>query len=444
MKRRLAILTAALLCSLPAEAATIRVPADYATIGQAANAAGNGDTLLVACGTYFEHDINLPGACVLRGEGEGADCVVIDAQQLGRCVIASSLGIVLEKLTLRGGVGGTRGGGFYNTGGSVLRDVTIENCSASSQGGGAYCGSVSFRNLVLVGNSANYGGGLYAQDYGYTQELPAPSTGLLAIGNEALEGSAIYIQTCSWYWHAQLEGLTIVGNRSAAGGALTMGAMDGEWPNWLSIKRSIFAGNEGYALSCPSSWDDFYLFSAPAGSDWDAFVSMSCFWENTLGDFGGSLDNLTGSYGNIFTDPGFCTPELGDYSLREDSPCLPAGNLSRVTMGAIAAPCVLTSVADGGGLPARPGRIANVPNPFNPSTEIRFTLTGPQRVSLRVYDIAGRCVATLLDRAPLAAGAQAIAWNGRDAAGRALPSGIYLYRLEAGELKATQKMTLLK
>jgi len=86
----------------------------------------------------------------------------------------------------------------------------------------------------------------------------------------------------------------------------------------------------------------------------------------------------------------------------------------------------------------------NEPNPFNPTTEIRFDLPRSGRVQLRVYDLAGRLVRTLVD-GPMTAGAeQRVIWNGRDGAGRMVSSGVYLYRLQAAEFEQTKRMVLLK
>ncbi len=81
---------------------------------------------------------------------------------------------------------------------------------------------------------------------------------------------------------------------------------------------------------------------------------------------------------------------------------------------------------------------SNYPNPFNPSTEIRFTLPEASAVSLVVYDVMGREVERLLDKT-LGAGYHEARW---DATG--LPSGVYLYRIEAGSFAQTRRMTLLK
>jgi hypothetical protein len=86
----------------------------------------------------------------------------------------------------------------------------------------------------------------------------------------------------------------------------------------------------------------------------------------------------------------------------------------------------------------------NSPNPFNPVTTLRFGLPQPAQVTLKVYDGAGRLCATLLERAPLPGGFHALTWRGIDDAGRRLSSGIYFCRIEAGDFRATSKMTMLK
>jgi len=83
----------------------------------------------------------------------------------------------------------------------------------------------------------------------------------------------------------------------------------------------------------------------------------------------------------------------------------------------------------------------NFPNPFNPSTTIGFSLSSPAHVRLRVYNMLGQEVATLLDRSCLSGTHQAV-WNGLDDSGNAVPSGIYVYRLETGHVTLMNKMLL--
>jgi cytochrome c peroxidase len=73
---------------------------------------------------------------------------------------------------------------------------------------------------------------------------------------------------------------------------------------------------------------------------------------------------------------------------------------------------------------------AGQPNPFVASTLIRFDLLQPSRVKLAIYDLGGRLQRRLYERPFEPAGARAVTWDGRDGAGRAVPPGIYLYRLE--------------
>lgn len=99
-------------------------------------------------------------------------------------------------------------------------------------------------------------------------------------------------------------------------------------------------------------------------------------------------------------------------------------------------------------LPGIPDRIShlhqNRPNPFNPQTTIAFDLPSEQAVSLRVYDVAGRLMDTLLSDAPANAGRNEVVWRGRDTAGRVVPAGIYFYRLTAGGYTETKRMVLVK
>jgi hypothetical protein len=104
----------------------------------------------------------------------------------------------------------------------------------------------------------------------------------------------------------------------------------------------------------------------------------------------------------------------------------------------------LVPIYTGAGEVALPTELhANHPNPFNPSTTISYRLGEAGRVRLTIYDAAGRHVRTLADRAE-AAGEHAVVFDGRDDAGRALASGVYFYRLDAGDVTRTRKMVLLK
>jgi hypothetical protein len=92
---------------------------------------------------------------------------------------------------------------------------------------------------------------------------------------------------------------------------------------------------------------------------------------------------------------------------------------------------------------ATPELLQNHPNPFNPATEISFTLPTHTRVTLTIYDVEGRRVRTLVDGA-LTSGTKRVAWDGRDAGGSTVSSGVYFCTLRTPESTVTRKMTLLK
>lgn len=87
--------------------------------------------------------------------------------------------------------------------------------------------------------------------------------------------------------------------------------------------------------------------------------------------------------------------------------------------------------------------LGNYPNPFNPQTRIDFELADPCRVSLEVYDAKGRLVRTLVDEAR-PAGRHHANWDGTDPGGRRVASGMYFFRLHAGDYESVMKMTLIK
>ena len=86
----------------------------------------------------------------------------------------------------------------------------------------------------------------------------------------------------------------------------------------------------------------------------------------------------------------------------------------------------------------------NYPNPFNPMTTIDFDLPEIADVSLVIYDITGRKVRTLVSESNIDAGFKRIVWNGRDDMGNSVATGMYIYRLQAGDYVDVKKMSFLK
>ncbi|MFA6455757.1 MAG: YCF48-related protein, partial [Bacteroidota bacterium] len=95
------------------------------------------------------------------------------------------------------------------------------------------------------------------------------------------------------------------------------------------------------------------------------------------------------------------------------------------------------------GIPTEFALDQNYPNPFNPATTIRYALPTNANVSIRIFDILGREVRSLMNE-QTAAGFHKVEWNGRNNSGLQVASGMYIYRIEAGSFVATKKMMLLK
>ena len=154
------------------------------------------------------------------------------------------------------------------------------------------------------------------------------------------------------------------------------------------------------------------------------------------------------------TSTGGSVPEGESVSLPVifDSTGLPDGTyhtniaISSNAGGQLVVPATVEVLFDPTGVETAPTalRLAqNHPNPFNPKTVISFALPAAGDVSLRVFDVQGRAVATLLDGVQ-PAGDHHVIWEGRDDAGQALASGVYFYRLETAGETQVKKMLLMK
>ena len=85
----------------------------------------------------------------------------------------------------------------------------------------------------------------------------------------------------------------------------------------------------------------------------------------------------------------------------------------------------------------------NYPNPFNPSTTIRYSIPKSGNVIISIYDINGNLISTLL-KAQQNAGTHEVSWNGKNNSEMPVVSGVYLYKVQAGNSSKISKMILLK
>jgi hypothetical protein len=85
----------------------------------------------------------------------------------------------------------------------------------------------------------------------------------------------------------------------------------------------------------------------------------------------------------------------------------------------------------------------NFPNPFNPSTEIAYSLKEAGKVKIEIYNLKGQLVKTLINDT-MPQGEHRITWNGKDQRGNGVSSGIYFYKMKVGGYTGTRKMMLMK
>lgn len=390
----------------------IEIPDDYPTIQEGIDAGVDGDTILVHPGTYTEninfngHNLVVGSDFLFTGEVNYILTTIIDGDSAGSVVIFEN-GENSE---------------------SEITGFTIRNGFASD-GGGVYCDSSTPRiayNLI-IGNSTDSTGGGIALDVSN-----AAIFNNVIFANSSGKGGGIY---CSSFTEPVITNNTISGNISLRGGALYCGESSG--PELINnILWADSASEEGFEIYVHDT-------AAPAIE----YCDIEGGWIGT---------------GNIDIDPHFRDPDNDDFHLTSidcgdtlDSPCIDIGH-----------PAVLDNILDcdrglgtelsdmgafGGGDSAPLGidnsnssspveytLAQNYPNPFNPKTMIVFDLPVDQRATLKIYDLLGREVMTLLDKA-MPAGIHQVEFDGSSMA-----SGVYFYLLRAGGFAASKRMVLIK
>jgi len=215
-------------------------------------------------------------------------------------------------------------------------------------------------------------------------------------------------------------------------------------------------------LGTPGQWDDEQLFGMSVVYADNAFRMWYTAWNQAF-EFG--IGYAVSPDGKTWWKDSMHNPVLGpgnsgswDYPFvgfvtvlftgSQYKMWYPGGNIIgdpfKVDTGYATSNITITAVGSGGDGPLSYTLDQNYPNPFNPQTTIRFDLPEPLRVSLRIYDVSARLVRELIDGELKSAGPHTIQWDGRDNGQRPVASGVYFYRLEAGDFAQTKQMTLIK
>ena len=154
---------------------------------------------------------------------------------------------------------------------------------------------------------------------------------------------------------------------------------------------------------------------------------------------------------NVYRDAALLTPNpISELSYTDND--VPVGaytySVKAVYIGGESDPItieveIVVSIYDDDSLPIVTELLGNFPNPFNPETTIRFNVAVESIVSIDIYNIRGQRVKSLLDGF-YERGSHTVVWDGRDDNGRELGSGMYFYRMIAGDVMETRRMVLLK
>ena len=394
---------------------TYHVPTDYASISAAISAAGNNSQVWVAAGTYTgtaNKNLDFGNKTITLTGGGGPSLTILDAQNSGRLfnfTNHTATGAVIDGFTIsRGSVtAGTGAGMSFNNSTLTVKNCYIEGNMTTGNGGGvALTGTSSptFDTCVLSGNHADGSGGAVFAD-----------------------GAA----------HPAFVACTVSGNFTDGSGGGLYASNGGQ----VDMDRSILWGNTA-VTSGAEAWT----------ADGASQMAFTCSDVRGTAVGGGGAMNFVS--GNIISDPLFCVPApgtlapttAGSYRVIGSSPVLsvvaPCGG-SIGARGVGCAPGALTAVDDVPAVPSATALSQNAPNPFNPSTRIDFALERGGRTTLRIYDVAGRLVASLVDR-DLPAGPHTVSWRGMDRSGRAVSSGVYFYELRSGQTVLKRSMVLLK
>lgn len=400
-----------------ASSTVINVPADYPTIQAGINAAVNGDTVLVAPGTYSENVQMAEGVSLI---GSGMENTIIDGGGAGDVVEAPGIrNFLIEKFTVQNSRqdGNTPGnvGIFMNTS-SSSGIKTIRYCHVRQNGMG-----------IAVWN-----------DFG----------ALTYVENSIIEGN-IYDGFSPYLGMTYLTNNVIMDNGRD-------GYHDWSGGGSVYIKNNIFAENGRYGIF--------------KHRDTPVFISYNDVWNNVQGAYYQGYSgpptpfDPTPGTGEIALDPLFRDPDNGDFHLCEDScgyivdsPCIDAGDpgISDNLLGCdwgLEYPASDMGIygGDNGGyqtgvdenditlLPESIFNLDNYPNPFNSATVISFVLPYESHVKLTIYDILGRRVETLANQV-LPPGHHRIHWKPSGSG-----SGIYFYSLEAYGVAEVGKMFLLR
>jgi len=460
------------------EPTIINVPLDYATIQEAIDAAMDGDTVLVADGTYPEN-INFLGKNIGVKSVNGMYNTTIDGGNNGSVVtiMSQEQTAILDGFTITNGSGHLNHDGYHVGAGiavrfastPTLKNLIVEGNYApgdTSMGGGiscAYEANAIIEDVIIRNNNADYAGGFLAyeadpflrrvQVYGNTGrttgggmtfwDSEADVKEVLIYENHAhYNGGGVWVHLGG---NPSMDQVTITKNSVSLLGSTGGGGIFQSYGSWLTLSSSIVWGNGKDDGLGNMVMNQIEFLST--GEDNEISVIKSDIQDGEAAIVTNS--NGAVNYGStcISDSPLFMDYAGNNFNLQEGSPCQGTG-LMGVDMGA-GSVCLALAVDDiSSVLPEKFALYQNYPNPFNPSTNIRFDLPDAGWVTLKIFDLTGRELNRLVD-AHHEAGDHGLFWTAQNSTGLPLSSGVYLYEMilqtdKGSEFRSVKKFSLLK
>ncbi|MCX6163859.1 MAG: T9SS type A sorting domain-containing protein [Ignavibacteriae bacterium] len=471
------LLTILIIFAFSANATIRNVPGTYTTIQSAINASVNGDTVLVEPGTYFEN-INFRGKkIVLTSKFYQSN----NLSHIQSTIINGSTPINPDSAScviFRNGEDSTTVlQGFTITGGTGTKWADEHSAGTYREGGGiliALCSPI-IRYNIIKNNEAINSSGLYGAGGGGIRAGDGNPKILnnIIMYNKGLYGAGIVLN----YTGATVRNNLICYNSQSS----TYQSGAGIWANsTLSGKPRIIANNTIIHNSSTSGTAGVLSYGS------NLILRNNIIWGNTTSlngpqvlAYGGGI--ITATYCDVqggFTGAGNINiyPQFADsnYILANGSPCIDVGDSSLVYNDPpdISNPSIAKFPSKGGlrndmgayggagssllsgimvigvkninsNLPDGFKLYQNYPNPFNPSTNIRYLITNNKFVTLKVFDILGKEVATLVNSFQLA-GNYEVQFSVNQYTNNQTSSGIYFYKLTAENFTDKKLMVLLK
>jgi len=469
MKKISLLLTALLISVASLNSSTITVnwngSGNYLTIQEGINAAGDGDTVLVADGTYTggnNKNLTWDGSekhITVKSEN-GAENCIIDCEENGRGFDLTNtnqnVNDIISGFSIKNGL--AENGGAIKCVNSTLKInscIFIDNTSVGTwnfAAGGAIYFELSCINIhickFISNTSSNWyttlGGAIYSYNSSgiVSNSLFAENS---AFGVEfGARGGGLY----SGYSNLELLNNTFVFNwvNSMFGGE--GGAVYGFNSN-LQTTNSIYWGNTGG-------------FGIPDQINYDGGQIVAEYNDIENDGFPGT--------GNIDEDPLFADPESSDYHLTPNSPCIDAGTpdttglnlplwdldgneriwdgdgdgIDIIDMGCYEYGAPSVGVADTPENQIEYKLFQNYPNPFSSSTTISFNIpiNIHEKAQIRIYNAKGQLVRKYEVKSGKC-GVNSVVWNGKDKNGNVVSNGIYLIRIENSKFNFVRKVLKL-